>query len=335
VRPSPGRVGPFRNVGGEAESHTATSSGTRLDDWRDMLREHFVALDVADPVTDATFDSAVRSTLVGHVSAAVVSSMPQSCARTAGLVRDDPHAYLQVGLLARGRAVVEQDGREAVLTPGQFVIYETTRPFSWHFPDRWTLLVLTWPRHLVDLDEAESRSATARALGQNRLGGIVGRTLAETALQPPELADDDGRRVAGELSALVGMTLGDHSDDGLSLAGAADLRRRVACYVADHAEDPQLSVEQIANQHYVSVRGLHRAFADTEMTVGALIRRLRLAHARQRLVDPRSGHLSITEIAHACGFADLPTFSHVFKLQYHESPSSYRRRLPIPESVTA
>jgi AraC-like DNA-binding protein len=294
-----------------------------------MLREHFVALDVVDPIPDGPFVSQVRSTLLGNLSAAAVSSPPQSCVRTGGLARDGD-AYLQVGILARGRAVVEQDGRQAALEPGRFVVYETDRPFAWHFLDRWQLLVLTWPRHLVDLDAGESRAATARTLGGDRLGGIIGRTLAETVLRPPEFVDD-GRRLAGELAALVGMVLGAHGDDEpLSASGAADLRRRVASYVADHLDDPDLGVESIARAHFVSVRGLHRAFAGADLTVGSLIRRLRLAHARLRLSSPRDAHLSVTDIAHACGFVDLPTFSHGFKQEYHESPSTYRRRSAPP-----
>ena len=69
-----------------------------------------------------------------------------------------------------------------------------------------------------------------------------------------------------------------------------------------------------------------KEFGHAQLTVGSLIRRLRLEHARQRLIDPRDDHLSVTDIAYACGFADLPTFSHGFKQTYHESPSSYRRR---------
>ncbi|WP_165922225.1 AraC family transcriptional regulator [Pseudonocardia endophytica] len=291
-----------------------------------MLREHFVALDVADAHADGPFGSEVRSTLVGHLSVAEVSSAPQSCVRSGRLVREDPETYLQVGMLARGRAVVEQDGREAVLEPGRFVVYETDRPFSWHFPEPWTLLVLTWPRHLVDLDVDLSRSATARPFGDGRLGGIVARSLAESVLAPPEQADV-GRRLAGELSSLVGTTFGGHPDDEpLSIPAAAGLRHRVAAYIADHIEDGDLGVEALARAHYVSVRGLHRAFAGVDMSVGSLIRTLRLAHARQRLADPRDAGLSLTEIAAACGFADLPTFSRGFKTEFQESPSTYRRR---------
>ena len=309
-----------------ADSRTSSGSCGNIDDWQRMLREHFVALDVADPDGGTPFTSAVRSTLVGHLSVAEVRSGPQSCVRTDRMARAEPESYLQVGLLARGRAVVEQDGREAVLEPGRFVVYETDRPFTWHFPDPWTLLVLTWPRHLVDLDADVSRTATARALGDDRLGGIVGRTLAESVLAPPATTDD-GHRIADELCALVGTTLRTHrGDEEPSGHAAVELRRRVAAYIADHVEDPDLGVEQIARAHYVSVRGLHRAFAGADLTVRALIRRLRLAHARQRLVDPRHGHRTVTEIALASGFADLPTFSRGFKLEYRETPTSYRHR---------
>lgn len=319
------RVGPFPDTGDEPGSRTAAGSCDRVDGWRDMLREHFVALDVADPAAGAPFASTVRSTLVGHLSVAEVSSAPQSCVRTDRLAHDDPDRYLQVGLLAKGRAVVEQDGRTAALEPGRFVVYETDRPFTWHFPQPWPLLVLTWPRDRVDLDADVSRGATARPLGGGPLGGIVGRMLADTVLAPPEPAG--GRRLADELSALVGTTFGGlHDGEALSAAGAADLRCRVATYVADHVEDPDLDVDDVARAHFVSVRTLHRAFAGADMTVGSLIRRLRLAHARHRLIDPRDGDLSVTEIAHACGFADLPTFSRGFKHEYQESPSAYRRR---------
>ena len=117
---APCRVGPFPDVARAAGRSTSIGAARHVDGWRDMLREHFVALDVADPAADEPFSSEVRSTLLGHLSAAEVSSSRQSCVRTAKLARDGD-AYLQVGLLAHGRAVVEQDGREAVLEPGRFV----------------------------------------------------------------------------------------------------------------------------------------------------------------------------------------------------------------------
>lgn len=317
-------VGPFAEPGHGAAAETAQGLGR----WNDLLREHFVALDVEDVDRDGAFRSVVRSTLVGHLSASVVSSFRQSACRTTGLVRSDPRTYLQVGMVTQGRAVLEQDGREAVLEAGDFAIYETDRPFGWHFAGPWTLNVLTWPRELVPLGAEVTRAATARALGGDRLGAIVGHTLAETAESPPELSEAAGGRLAGQLAALLGTTIGEslRRDEILSPGSAADLRRRVDDYVTEHLADPDLGPDDIAHAHYISVRALHRVFADDDYSVGALIRRRRLQQARRRLLDPRDADVSLTQIAHACGFADLASFSRRFKQEFHEAPGSYRRR---------
>ncbi|NMO88942.1 helix-turn-helix domain-containing protein [Actinomycetospora sp. TBRC 11914] len=321
-------VGPFPDTGPEYANRSAADETEGVAPWCDMLREHFVALDVDDVDRDGPFPSRVRSTLVGHLSAAVVSSAPQSAHRTPGLARHDPHTYLQVGMVAEGTAVLEQDGRQAVLGRGAYAVYETDRPFTWHFDGPWKLLVLTWPRELVALGGDVTRAATARTLGGDRLGAIVGHALADTALSPPALSDAGGGRLAGQLAALLGTAVGEslRRGDVLSPSSAADLRRRVDAYVAEHLEDPALGPEDIARAHFISVRALHRVFADAEETVGALVRRRRLEHARRRLLDPRDAGLSLTEIACACGFADLASFSRAFKLRYHEPPGSYRRR---------
>ncbi|MCD2195180.1 helix-turn-helix domain-containing protein [Actinomycetospora endophytica] len=321
-------VGPFPDTGPEYANRTAADESEGLAPWCDMLREHFVALDVDDVDRDGPFGSRVRSTLVGHVSAAVVSSAPQSAHRTPGQARTDHHAYLQVGMVAEGTAVLEQDDREAVLGRGAYAVYETDRPFTWHFAGPWKLLVLTWPRELVALGADVTRAATARTLGGDRLSSIIGHTLAETALSPPALSDAGGGRLAGQLAALLGTAIGEslRRGDVLSPSSAADLRHRVDSYVAEHLEDPALGPEDIARAHFISVRALHRVFADAETTVGALIRRRRLEHARRRLLDPRAADLSLTEIAHSCGFVDLASFSRRFKLEFHEPPGSYRRR---------
>jgi AraC family transcriptional regulator, positive regulator of tynA and feaB len=323
-------VGPFPRPRAVADAPGREEIHGRADgltSWRDLLREHFVALDVhAD--ADAPFDGAVRSHLVGHLAVATVDSTGQDCVRTPGLARRDDDAYLQVGLVARGSAVVRQDGREALLGPGAFAVYETGRPFAWRLRGPWRLLVLTWPRELVGLGEDTSRAATARALGGDRLGGIVARTLADVVAAPPSLSPAGGRRLATELADLVGTVAGEalHRDEHPGSRGAAALRARVEAYVAEHLEDPELGPDTIARAHFVSTRQLHRAFADAATTVGRVVRRRRLEHGRRELADPRRADLSVTDVALRCGFPDLAAFSRAFKEAFHEPPSTFRRR---------
>jgi AraC family transcriptional regulator, positive regulator of tynA and feaB len=306
---------------------TLRETTDRVERWRDVLREHFVALDVAADRGDP-FRGAVRTSPVGPLQVASVDSISQDVVRTPRLSHDDPDRYLQVGLLARGRAVVRQDGREALLGPGAYSIYETDRPFSWRLEGDWRLLVFTWPRHLVGLDVDVSRAATARALGGDRLGGIVGRMLTEVVTAPPPVTDVGGAQLARELSELVGTVAGEALRRGehLTARTAEDLRRRVEDHVAEHLEDPELGPESIARALFVSTRQLHRAFGEVSTTVTRLVRHRRLEHARRELLDPHLAHLSVTEIAARCGFGSLATFSSAFKETYREPPSTFRRR---------
>lgn len=307
---------------------SATGRAERLPVWRDLIREHFVALDIdADPAVH--FVGAVRSTPLGHLRVASVDSTPQGCLRTSGLARDGD-TYLQVGMVTRGEAVLCQDGREAVLRPGDFAIYETDRPFFWGFRHDWQLYVYTWPRATVGLDQAASRQLTARTLGGGSgLGAIVGRMLHDLVAAPPVLSSAGGTRLADEVSELVMTVATERLRPDPPDGPAGDLLRKIDAYIAEHLADPGLGPEAIARAHFVSTRQLHRLFAQQGTTVSQRIRTHRLERCRRDLTDPRSAR-SITGISRRWGFTDLPTFSRAFRSAYGETPSSYRRRRADP-----
>src|SRR5260370_23195015 len=113
---------------------------TRLDRWKDLIRENFVALDIAAD-RDTAFAGGVRSSLLAHLEVSDVRSITQDAIRPRGLARCDDTSYLQVGLVTEGTAVLRQDGRECVLRPGDFALYATSRPFAWGLRASWRLCV--------------------------------------------------------------------------------------------------------------------------------------------------------------------------------------------------
>ena len=62
---------------------------TIAGDWADLLREHFVALDVSDIDDRTRFTGAVQSAQLAHVKVAAVQSMEQRIVRSNSLIRDD------------------------------------------------------------------------------------------------------------------------------------------------------------------------------------------------------------------------------------------------------
>jgi hypothetical protein len=58
--------------------------------------------------------------------------------------RTDPE-YYKVGMLLGGRGVVLQDDRDAVLSPGDFAVWNTSRPYRLEFDETFRILVLMCP----------------------------------------------------------------------------------------------------------------------------------------------------------------------------------------------
>jgi len=294
----------------------------RLDVWRDLLRDNFVALDVhAD--REAPFAGSVRSSELGHLKVASVESGPQGCSRTPGLARRDDEVYLQVGLVARGTATLAQDSREALLRPGDFAVYETDRPFFWGLEGEWELLVFTWPRASIALADTASQQLTARTLsGDGGLGAIVGRMLRDLVANPPELSATGGVRLADEVAELVTTVAGERVRPAAPTCATDDLLRRIDAHITSHLADPDLGPTSIATTHFLSTRHLHRLFAHRGGTVAQQILRLRLERCRRELLDARAG--TITDVARRWAFPDLATFSRAFRATYGMSPSDWR-----------
>lgn len=294
--------------------------------WSSMLREHFVALDVAGSPAEG-FTGDVTSWSLGHLMLSQVRSGSQAIERTPSLVRADHRAYLQVGLVRAGQALVEQDGRRARLGPGDFVVYETTRPFSWALragagEPSWQLDVLTWPRERIRLAESESEAITATTMtGGSGLSRVVSRMLQDLVAEQPEVEGPRSAALADELGDLLTVLT---AEPARATRADASLVVRVERYVDEHLADPDLSPESIARAFAVSVRQLHRLFADRQLTVSRLVRARRLEQCRRDLVSPASAGATVTEIATRWGFSDVGVFGRAFRETYGVSAGSYR-----------
>ena len=296
----------------------------RLDLWRDLIRDNFVALDIVAERPD-TFNGSVHSTDVGHLDIARVESGPQIFTRTSRLAQRDDDVYLQVGLLTRGAAVVGQDDRECTLAPGDFALYESDRPFCWGLAGDWEMLVFTWPRTCFRLHDTVSQSLTARRLtGRTGISGLVGRTLRDLATAPPELSIDGGIRLGNEIAALVTTAALEQARPAEPVHTATSLLRRIDDYIIDRLSDPNLNPSEIAAAHFISTRHLHRLFAGRANTVAQRIMHERLTRCCLELRHPSTGARSITDISRRWGFPDLATFSRAFRTAYGMTPTQYR-----------
>jgi AraC-like DNA-binding protein len=102
--------------------------------------------------------------------------------------------------------------------------------------------------------------------------------------------------------------------------------RRARAFIDDHADQP-LTVQQIAEQARVSVRTLQNGFRrELDTTPLGYLRRVRLLHARDDLLDAQPGERSVVEIAHRWGFASPSRFAAEYQELFGEKPSRTLRR---------
>ncbi|MER6159295.1 GlxA family transcriptional regulator [Streptomyces sp. NPDC001868] len=99
--------------------------------------------------------------------------------------------------------------------------------------------------------------------------------------------------------------------------------REVQQWITEHPGD-DLGVERLAARARLSPRHFARAFqAETGMTPGRYVDRVRLEHARRLLEDTTDG---VEEISRTCGYGTSEAMRRAFVKTLGTSPAEYRRR---------
>ena len=132
----------------------------RLDYWRDIVCDTFVELECRAGA-DRGFYGSIESRDLGDIRLAKVSSTAQHVVRTSSRIARSDLEYFFLSLQLHGRGCHKQDGRIAHLTPGDFAIYDTTRPYELLFGDPFSQLVLCLPRDIVRSRLADAERLTA------------------------------------------------------------------------------------------------------------------------------------------------------------------------------
>src|SRR5712692_8546361 len=121
------------------------------DAWRSVVCETLGPLDLrSDPGTPLRGE--IEAGQLGPVNVGrVKTSTPHSVYRTPGLIRRDSPELYRVALAMSGTACLLQDGRAAQLRPGEFTLYDFTRPYEVAYDSGVQLAVFSFPREMLAL----------------------------------------------------------------------------------------------------------------------------------------------------------------------------------------
>jgi AraC-like DNA-binding protein len=299
----------------------------RFDFWRQLVSQTFVPLDASRDAR-GTFDGELRGMNMGALRLFQVDADRHVARRTSRLITGSHGDYFKLGLQVRGHSLLVQDGRQASLGPGDFAIYDTTRPYTFAFDDRGCLLVLIFPRALLGLPADRVAGLTAnRFSGRQGMGSLIGSFLVQAAQVLDQMDVRDSARLATNVLDLLVTALASQlatPPADLDAVRRALLVRTIA-YVEQQLTDPGLTPAQIAAAQHVSTRYLHKLFHAEGTTVSAWIRQRRMEHCSHDLRDPAQAARPVSAIASRWGLPDAAHFSRLFRVTFGTTPSDYRQ----------
>lgn len=300
---------------------------SQLSYWREVVCATFVGLDV-EPLQRATagFRAEVTARRLGGMQVATVVSEPHAVFRSPALIRSSADDDLFVNLAVGGGAVVAQDGREAILRPGDFTVYDSARPCRIACHDPFRLHVLKVPRELFMSRCQLPAGTTATALrGDRGVGALFTSLLLSVSAHADELPSQIGGQVGVSVLELLATALAEQAGRVRPTLPREAQLLRAQRYITDHLANPDLTPRTVAEALGLSVRYLQLLFQAEQTSVFRWILERRLDLAARLLTDPRQLSRSITNIAFAAGFKDSAHFSRVFKDRYGLGPRGYRQ----------
>lgn len=296
----------------------------RVPFWSDWVHRLFNGLD-CDLYGDTGFDGRMSSTRAGDVVLTRLEANRHRVTRSRSLVRGSDQGCLKIVAPLLGGAGVEQKGRRAWVTPGQWSIYDTTDTYAVDNPMRVEHLIVMVPKASLadrglDLDDLMARPLATE--------GGVARIALETmrsAYRELPAMDAAGASGVGEaITQFVHLSLLDLAGRSTAVSQREALRERIKQLVARRLGDPALSVDEIARALNCSRRLLYNAFGDEPEGVAGHLLAMRLEACRRDFEDRRRDGASITEIAFERGFSHPAHFSRAFRARFGMAPSEWR-----------
>ena len=309
--------------------HSAPRHFLDCASWQESISSTFVPLEVS-AVFPTRFRNSVAVGCLGWMQVSELHSSAQRVRRSKLLAARAEDAGYKVTLQLAGRSEIRQSNRTALLMPGEWSIYDTTRPYEVDVDDGAHFLVMQVPGKQTEAWQPYMQNAVARNFSGQHGCGRMAMDLLRVALgEHAHLSESAARDAANAVLQMMGLDISERAG-GQAEQDQAGLKqaqlRRVQQHILENLHDPALSPASAAAAFRMSRRYLYNLFALAATTPADFILSARLERSRDALCDATQSVRQIGDIAYRFGFSDAARFSHAFRKRYGASPSEYRRQ---------
>jgi AraC-like DNA-binding protein len=296
----------------------------RLDQWGHLIWDVVGRLDT-QVVGDGPFEASAIFGHAGTLQYCQLDATPHRVERGQALIARDDRDLIKLVVQQQGRAIFSQGGRDALLEPGQWALYDTRRPYSVTNLTQVRQLVMMVPRTELGLRVGEIGQLTARGFGHSAgVDRMVPAYLTRLFAEINEVQDSARAELGAIAIHLLRMALCESGNKADIPTVRETLRFQIQDYVQQNLMNSELCVETVASRFRCSKRNIHKVFSDDGTTLAQFIWRSRLERIHDALGDTRLANRSVTAIAYQWGFNNAAHFSKAFKAHYGVPPTRYR-----------
>ncbi len=317
----------------EATGHCVEVAVDEVDQWAELTALALVTTRLKAVESGRPFVARLRTMPLGASQLTELSYGALVSQRTPRLIRQSDPELFQVALIASGRQRIEQARNTAVVEAGEMVFYDSSLPFDAYAQDspasrRARGVMFQFPKAMLPFPARRLEGLLAMPLSARQgPGRLLAQFLTTAAAEYPACTPSDAARLGTTAADLVTAVVSHYLDAESALPAASRQRllyARALSFIDTHLGAPDLTPQEVAAAHHVSLRHLQRVFQQHGTTVSQEIRQQRLHRCARDLTNPALRHHTIHAIATRWGFPRPAEFSRAFRAATGTSPSHYR-----------
>ena len=299
----------------------------RISYIKDVACKTYVELEFQ--TKNRNYSSKIRAAEISDISLSQVTTDQCEVTRTKENIKSSKSDDLLLSIQIKGTTTLNQDGRTAILTPGEFALYDTQRNYHLSLTGDNEQLVLKIPRSNLTNQLGDTSLFTAQLMSSKNpiskcaLGYILTLpTLSET------LEKQKAELISNQTIDLISNAISHEcpqTNQTLSHSKFATLMR-LKSVIETHLSNPEFKPTEAAARVGITLRYANKLLSSENTSLEKYIYAQRLNRSRETLNNPNYKSHTISEIAHLNGFTSSSHFTRRFKETYEITPKAYRNK---------
>lgn len=291
------------------------------DYWRSVFGELWGEIDLQE-VSQGQLSGHLQSRKIGDLTFNRIEFGNQQFERYRQRSNDHQSPFYSLSFPEQGSAFCQIANQQAQLIPNHAYLLNNSFAAKLRVEEHYTTFNVKIPTEALEHRLGNNPSILSRAVLQSdAIYHILQVQINQLLHSETPLSQQSSEFISNQMLDTIAffLTCGDSpSEDSYAIQA---VRARVVSYIEQHFYQPDISPETIAKACRISRSYLYKVFSD-DLSVMERIRNRRL-DAAVKLLQRKTLHRSMTDIAMSCGFSNPSEFSRLFKSKYGVAPSKY------------